>query len=121
GLLATVTQPLLKNFGTLVNKRPILIARNNKDISDYVFAEQLINVVNQVQRLYWDIVFARDDIKVKQRSLDLAKKIHEDNKRQVEIGTLAPIELVKSESEIANRKEELIVAQFTLQQLENTM
>jgi outer membrane protein len=121
GLLATVSQPLLKNFGTVVNKRPILIARNNKDISDYVFAQQLIAVVNQVQRLYWDIVFARDDIKVKQRSLDLATKIHEDNKRQVEIGTLAPIELVKSEAEIANRKEELIVAQYTLEQLENTM
>lgn len=121
GLLATVSQPLLRNFGTVVHKRPILIARNNKDISDYVFAQQLIDVVNQVQRLYWDIVFARDDIKVKQRSLDLATRIHEDNKRQVEIGTLAPIELVKSEAEIANRKEELIVAQYTLEQLENTM
>ncbi|MFN8005880.1 MAG: TolC family protein [Terriglobia bacterium] len=121
GLRALVTQPLLKNFGLLVNKRPVLIARNNKDISDYIFATQLIAVVNQVQRLYWDIVFARDDIQVKQRSLDLATKIHEDNKRQVEIGTLAPIELVKSESEIANRKEELIVAQYTLEQLENTI
>jgi outer membrane protein len=121
GLRATITQPLLRNFGILPNKRPILIARNNKDISDYVFAERLISLVNQVQALYWDIVFAREDIKVKQRSLDLATKTNEDNKRQVEIGTLAPIEVVQSESEIANRKEELIRAQYSLEQFEDQM
>jgi outer membrane protein len=121
GLRATITQPLLRNFGTLPNKRPILIARNNKDISDYVFAERLIALVNLVQKLYWDIVFAREDIKVKQRSLDLATKTNEDNKRQVEIGTLAPIEVVQSESEIANRKEELIRAQYSLEQFDDQM
>lgn len=120
-LRATITQPLLRNFGILPNKRPILIARNNKEISDHVFAQKLIAMVNQVQRLYWDIVFAREDIKVKQRSLDLATKTNEDNKRQVEIGTLAPIEVVKSESEIANRKEELIRAQYALEQYEDQM
>jgi outer membrane protein len=121
GLRATITQPLLRNFGILPNKRPILIARNNKEISDYVFAERLITLVNQVQSLYWEIVFGREDIKVKQRSLDLATKTNEDNKRQVEIGTLAPIEVVKSESEIANRKEQLITAQYTLEQYEDQM
>jgi hypothetical protein len=67
------------------------------------------------------MVFAREDIKVKQRSLDLATKTNEDNKRQVEIGTPAPIEVVKSESEIANRKEELIRAQFLLEQYDDQM
>jgi outer membrane protein len=121
GLRASITQPLLKNFGILPNKRPVLVARNNKEISDYIFAQRLIALVNQVQSLYWEIVFAREDIKVKQRSLDLATKTNEDNKRQVEIGTLAPIEVVKSESEIANRKEELITAQYTLEQFEDQM
>ena len=121
GLRATITQPLLRNFGTLPNKRLILIARNNKEISEYLFAERLIALVNLVQKLYWDIVFAREDIKVKQRSLDLATKTNEDNKRQVEIGTLAPIEVVQSESEIANRKEELIRAQYSLEQFEDQM
>jgi len=121
GLNATVSQPLLKNFGFLPNRRPILIARNNRDISGYVFAQRLIALVNQVQTLYWNMVFAREDIKVKQRSLDLATKTNEDNKRQVEIGTLAPIEVVKSESEIANRKEELIRAQFLLEQYDDQM
>ena len=121
GLNVTVSQPLMKNFGFLPNRRPILIARNNRDISQYVFAQRLIDVVNQVQTLYWNMVFAREDIKVKQRSLDLATKTNEDNKRQVEIGTLAPIEVVKSESEIANRKEELIRAQFLLEQYDDQM
>ncbi|MCI0623907.1 MAG: TolC family protein [Acidobacteria bacterium] len=120
-LTATVSQPLLRDFGFLPNRRPILIARNNKDISNYVFAQRLIALVNQVQTLYWNMVFAREDIKVKQRSLDLATKTNEDNKRQVEIGTLAPIEVVKSESEIANRKEELIRAQFLLEQYDDQM
>jgi outer membrane protein TolC len=121
GLNITVSQPLMKNFGFLPNRRPILIARNNRDISQYIFAQRLIAVVNQVQTLYWNMVFAREDIKVKQRSLDLATKTNEDNKRQVEIGTLAPIEVVKSESEIANRKEELIRAQFLLEQYDDQM
>jgi outer membrane protein len=121
GLNVTVSQPLMKNFGFLPNRRPILIARNNRDISQYIFAQRLIAVVNQVQTLYWNMVFAREDIKVKQRSLDLATKTNEDNKRQVEIGTLAPIEVVKSESEIANRKEELIRAQFLLEQYDDQM
>jgi outer membrane protein len=121
GMGVTLSQPLAKNFGLLPNRRPILIARNNRDISSYVFAQQLIALVNQVQTLYWNMVFAREDIKVKQRSLDLATKTNEDNKRQVEIGTLAPIEVVKSESEIANRKEELIRAQFLLEQYDDQM
>ncbi len=120
-LRATITQPLLKNFGKLVNARPILIARNNKDISDHIFAQRVIALVNQVQNLYWNIVFAIEEIKVGQQSLDLAIKTNNDNKRQVEIGTLAPIEVVKSESEIANRKETLIRAQYTLEQLEDQM
>jgi len=121
GLNVTLSQPLMKNFGFLPNRRPILIARNNRDISQYIFAQRLIAVVNQVQTLYWNMVFAREDIKVKQRSRDLSTPTTTNKKRQVEIGTLAPIEVVKSESEIANRKEELIRAQFLLEQYDDQM
>ena len=117
----SVTQPLLRNFGKLPSTRFIRIYRNNRNISENLFAQRVIDMINQTQNLYWDLVFAREDIKVKQRSLDLATKVNEDTKRQVEIGTMAPIELVKTEAEIANRKEDLIVAQFTLQQMEDRM
>jgi outer membrane protein len=117
----TVTQPLLRNFGKLPNTRFIRIYRNNRNISENLFAQRVIDMINQTQNLYWDLVFAREDIKVKQRSLDLATKVNQDTNRQVEIGTMAPIELVKTEAEIANRKEDLIVAQFNLQQMEDQM
>ena len=117
----SITQPLLRNFGTLTNTRSIRIAHNNKDISDYVFEQQVVSIVNQVQSLYWDLVFANEDVKVKQQSLDLAIKTNEDNKKMVEIGTLAPIEVFKSEVEIAIRRELLITAKYSLTQMEDQM
>jgi outer membrane protein TolC len=121
GLQVTLTQPLLRNFGLFPNNRPIRIAKNNKEISDYVFAQKVIDLISQAQSLYWEIVFEKEDIEVKQRSLDLAKKTNEDNKRQVELETMARIEIIKSESEIANRKVDLIRAEYTLEQLEDQM
>jgi outer membrane protein TolC len=118
---ATIIQPLLKNFGLLPNTRFIRIYRNNRNISENLFAQRIIDLINQSQNLYWDLVFAREDIKVKQRSLDLAVKVNQDTVREVEIGTRAPIDIIKTESEMANRREDLIVAQFTLQQLEDQM
>ncbi len=120
-LTASISQPLLRNFGLLPNTRQIRIARNNKEISEHLFEQQVMQLVNQVQNLYWDLVFAGKDVAVKQKSLDLAIKTNEDNKRMAEIGTLAPIEVVQSEAEIANRRELLITAQYSLAQMEDQM
>ena len=120
-LTTSVTQPLLRDFGLLPNTRQIRIARNNKDISEHVFEQQVVQLVNQVQNLYWDLVFASKDVEVKQKSLDLAIKTNEDNKRMAEIGTLAPIDVVQSEAEIANRRELLITAQYSQAQMEDQM
>ena len=117
----SISQPLLRNFGTLTNTRSVRIAHNNKDISESVFEQQVISMVNQVQSLYWDLVFANEDVKVKQQSLDLAIKTNEDNKKMAEIGTLAPIEVFKSEAEIARRRELLITAKYSLTQMEDQM
>ena len=120
-LTASVSQPLLRNFGLLPNTRLIRIARNNKDISQHLFEQQVVLLVNQVQNLYWDLVFAGKDVEVRRQSLDLAVKTNEDNKRMAEIGTLAPIDVVQSEAEIANRRELLIRAEFSLAQMEDQM
>lgn len=120
-LTASVSQPLLRNFGLLPNTRLIRIARNNKDISQHLFEQQVVQLVNQVQNLYWDLVFAGKDVEVRKKSLDLAVKTNEDNKRMAEIGTLAPIEVVQSEAEIANRREALIRAEYSLAQMEDQM
>ncbi|HWZ81246.1 MAG TPA: TolC family protein [Terriglobales bacterium] len=112
---ATVTQPLLSGFGLLPNTRFIRIAKNNREISDVAFRLQVITTVNQIQNIYWDLVNAYENVKVQQDSLALAQKTLSDNQKQVEIGTLAPIEVVRARSVVATNQQSLIVAQTNLQ------
>jgi outer membrane protein TolC len=113
-LILAFRQPLLNGFGFLPNTRGIRVALNNKRVADLTFQNQLITTVSQVQQVYWDLVYAREDVKVKQRSVELAEKLYNDNKRQVEIGTLAPIEVVRAESEVARTRQDLIISQTNL-------
>ncbi|HUQ50476.1 MAG TPA: TolC family protein [Terriglobales bacterium] len=111
----TLRQHLLQGFGPSNQLRFIRIARNNKQISDIAFRNQVISTVTQIQNIYWDLVNAYEDVKVKERSLGLAEKTLSDNRKQVEIGTLAPIEIVRAESESGTRDQELIVSRTNLQ------
>lgn len=106
------TQHLLRDFGRLTNTHQIRVAKNNEKISESQFEQQLINLVADAQKSYWDLVFAAEDIKVKQRSMDLAKKTLSDNEIQVRIGTLAPIDLVQAESDVANRQVQLVTSTY---------
>lgn len=115
GFRGTVTQHLLQGFGWAQNTRLIRIAKNNREISDIAFRQQIISTVNQIQNIYWDLVNAYEDVKVKQESVALAEKTLADNKKQVEIGTLAPIEVVRAQSELAARNQDLIISQTNLQ------
>ena len=111
----TLNQPLLSGFGFLPNTRFIRIAKNNREISDVAFRLQVITTVNQVQNIYWDLVNAYENVKVQQDSLGLADKTLSDNRKQVEIGTLAPIEVVRAQSVVATNQQSLIVAQTNLE------
>ena len=110
-----VTQPLLQGFGFLPNTRFIRIAKNNREISDVAFRLQVITTVDQIENIYWDLVNAYENVKVQQESLALAQKTLEDNKKQVQIGTLAPIEVVRAQSAVATVQQSLIVAQTNLE------
>lgn len=112
---ATVSQHLLNGFGWNNNTRLIRIAKNNRQISNISFRNQVIATTSQIQNIYWDLVSAYDDVKVRERSLALANRTLSDNRKQVEIGTLAPIEIVRAESEASTRNQELIVSQTNLQ------
>ena len=116
-----ITQRLLQGFGFGPNTRNIRIAKNNREVSDLVFKQQVILTVTQVQNLYWDLVSTLEDVKVRERFVTVAEKLHKDNQRQVEIGTLAPIEIVRAEAEVARTRQDLIVAQTTAQQLETSL
>jgi len=114
GLLRySFSQHLLNGYGRAINNHLIRIAQNNQKMSGSQFERQLIDLVAQAQRSYWDLVFAAEDIKVKQRSMDLAQKTLSDNQIQVRIGTLAPIDVVQAESEVATRRVQFVTSTFT--------
>jgi outer membrane protein len=115
----SLTQHFLRDFGRSVNAHQIRIAQNNQDISEIQFEEQVIDLVVQAQKTYWDMAFNAEDIKVKQRSMDLAQKTLSDNQVQVNVGTMAPIDLVQAEAEVASRREALVVSTYTQLQSED--
>ncbi|HVZ15957.1 MAG TPA: TolC family protein, partial [Terriglobales bacterium] len=112
---ATLSQPLLQGFGWALNTRQIRIAKNDREITDVAFRAQVISTVVQIQNIYWDLVSAYETVKVNEESVALAEKTLSDNKKQVEIGTLAPIEVVRAQSQVAASQQQLIVAQTNLQ------
>ncbi len=117
-LSLTVTQRLLQGFGIAVNNRNIRIASNNRKIADLTFKQQVITTVSNIIGLYWDLVSINADYAVKKQSVELARKLFEDNQKQVEIGTLAPIEVVRAEAELARTEQEMTVSETQLLQQE---
>jgi len=112
---ASIRQHLLQGFGPSINTRLIRQAKNNKHIAEEAFRLQVISTVSQIENIYWDLVNAYQDVKVKERSLALAKKTLADNQKQVEIGTLAPLDVVRAQSSVATAEQDLIVSQTNLQ------
>ena len=110
------TQPLLNGFGRRANSAQIRIAKNDLKVADSVFRQQVISTLGTVLNDYWDYLSDKENVRVKEQALAYSQKLLEDNKKQVEIGTLAPIEVVRAESEVATDQQALIVAQTTLQQ-----
>lgn len=110
-LSLTLTQPLLKDFGIDNNKREIYIAKNNQKISDYEFKNFVIDMITEAENIYWDLVFSIEDLKVKKKSLERAQDLEKQIKAQVEVGTLAPLEVLQAKSEVASRDQLLLSAQ----------
>jgi outer membrane protein len=111
----TLTQHLLQGFGFAPNTRFIRIAKNNREISDVTFRLQVITTVDQIENMYWNLVYAYENVRVQKESLAFARKTLSDNKKQVEIGTLAPIEVVRAQSTVASDEQALTVAETNLQ------
>ena len=120
-LSLSVTQRLLQGFGRAVNSRNITIARNNREVSDLVFKQQVINIVSAIIGLYWDLVSFNEVVTVNQQAVDLNQKLLSDNKKQVEIGTLAPIEIVRAEAELATAQQDLTISQTRVLQQETIL
>ena len=103
-LALTFTQHLLQGFGTALNSRQIRIAKNNREVSDLTFKLQVETTVAAVMELYWDLVSFNEAVQVARDALAASQQLLENNRKQVEVGTLAPIEVVRAEAEIASRR-----------------
>src|SRR5713226_8189901 len=112
---ATVTQHLLQGLGFAPNQRFIRIAKNNRELSDVAFRLQVTDSVDQIENIYWDLVFAYENVRVQNESLAFAQKTLSDTKKQVEIGSLAPIEVVRAQSTVAQDQQLVTTAQTNLQ------
>ena len=111
---ATVTQQLLQGAGVRVNKRFVYQALNDRRITDASFRQQILYTVNQVESIYWGLVSAYEDVQAKQRALEQSTRLAADNRKQLEIGTLAPLDVVNSDSAVATDKQALINSQSIL-------
>lgn len=121
GLTFTFDQPLLRNFGRELNERNIVLARSRSDVERRQFELQVTNTIQQVTNAYWNLVGAREQLVVAEESLSLAKDLHERNRIQVEVGTVAPLELVSSEAAIATNEENIIRAKSAVGDAEDTL
>jgi outer membrane protein len=107
----SITQPLLNGFGLSMGTRNIRIAKNNRKIADWAFTAQAITTITNTITDYWELVYARENVRVSQQAVAVSQKLFEDNKKQLEIGSLAPLEVTRSESELATDTATLILAQ----------
>jgi len=111
---AQVTQHLLQGAGIWVNKRFIYQALNNRKITDSSFRQQILYTINQVETIYWGLVQAYEDVQAKEHALEQSSKLASDNRKQLEIGTMAPLDVVNADSTVATDKQALISAQSAL-------
>ncbi len=120
-MTATLSQPLLNGFGLLPNTRYILEAKNSIKVANSAFAQQVIATVTQTSNDYWELVYDRENVKVEEAAVGVSQKLYEDNKKQLEIGTMAPLDVLTAESQLATDQQNLIVAQTTRLQQETVL
>jgi outer membrane protein TolC len=120
-LTATLSQPLLNGFGILPNTRYIIEAKNNIKVANSQFAQQVIATVTQTSNDYWELVFDRENVKVEEAAVGVSQKLYSDNKKQLEIGTMAPLDVLTAESQLATDQQNLIVAQTNKLQQETVL
>jgi outer membrane protein TolC len=116
-----ISQNLLNGFGSAVLGRNIRVAKNQEKISDLQFKQQVITTVSAVLNLYWDLVSFNEDLKARRDELATAQQLFEDNKKQVQIGTLAPIEVTRAESQVYASQQDLLFSQTNLLQQETVL
>ena len=112
----TLTQPLLRNFGFFPNRAPILIAQSNLKQARANFIVEVNNIILQVVGDYWSVILARDNLEVQRKSLEEAQKSYDHDKKALSLGALPPLDIYRSESQVASRRVGVIQAEYELKQ-----
>jgi outer membrane protein TolC len=115
------TQPLLRNRAIDSSRQQLLVSRKNREISDVQFRQTVVTTTRNVKNAYWDLAYARASLAVNQQSLELARQSLRNTRSRVEIGTMAPIDIVEADAEVANREEAVIVAEAAIGQAEDRL
>ena len=115
----TLTQPLLRNFGLFPNRAPILIAQRNLNQARAVFQGEVNDIILQTVGRYWSVVLARESLTVQRKSLEEAQKSYDHDKKALGLGALPPLDIYRSESQVASRRVGVIQAEYALKQTED--
>ena len=113
------SQPLLRNFKIDNARQQLLISTKNREISDVQLRETIVSTVRQVKNAYWQLSYAIASLAVQQQSLELAKESLRNNQIRVEVGTMAPIDIVEAQAEVARNEETVIVAESNIEEAED--
>jgi len=120
-LSLNLSQPLLRNFGTTIGRREVLVARNNLEISEYDLHKSLLDTIYTVEQAYWILVYSIQNLEVQRQSLQLARDLLAKNERAVEVGQLAPIEVLSAQAEVATREADILQAEIQVKNNEDTL
>jgi outer membrane protein TolC len=116
-----LSQPLLKDFGFKVSRREIIVAQNNRDISENQLKGILMSTIYDVEKAYWDLTYTIENLKVKRQSLELARDLLTKNEKEVEVGMMAPIEVLSAQAEVASREADIIQAEGQVKNSEDNL
>ena len=118
---ATITQPLLRNFGIDDVRQQLALSRKDREASDVQLRSTIAITTRNVRNAYWELAYQIANLQTQQQSLDLARRLLADNERRVQIGTMAPIDIVEAQSEVARNDESVIVAEAAIRQAEDRL
>jgi outer membrane protein TolC len=115
------TQPLLQNRGTYVNRLTLMLSRNSLRVSEYQMRNQIMNLVSQAENAYWDVISARENLRVAESAELTANEFLKLQQRQLELGALSPLDIYAQQQQVAQRKVDTAQARFQLALVEDTL
>ena len=118
---ATYTQPLLRNFKIDGTRQQLLVSQKNREIADTQLQQSIALTVRNVRNAFYDLMYAIGNLNVQRQSLELAQQSLKDNRARVEIGTMAPLDIVQAEAEVATREEAVIVAEASIERQQDVI